>query len=142
MARTEEVIELARTWLGTPYHHQASLKGVGADCVGLVRGVYRELYGVEPNVPLNYSHDWGDANGNEDLVKAGFSYLTPVETRKPGDVVLIRWKSYSVAKHCMILTEPGRAIHAYNRAPVMEIRLSQWWLDKIVYSFEFPEEVN
>jgi cell wall-associated NlpC family hydrolase len=40
------VVALARTWLGTPYHHQASLRGAGADCLGLLRGVYAELYGA------------------------------------------------------------------------------------------------
>jgi NlpC/P60 family putative phage cell wall peptidase len=39
------IVTLARTWLGTPYHHPASTTGVGADCVGLIRGVWRELYG-------------------------------------------------------------------------------------------------
>jgi cell wall-associated NlpC family hydrolase len=38
------IVALAREWLGTPYHHQASLKGVGTDCVGLVRGIWREVY--------------------------------------------------------------------------------------------------
>ena len=39
MARAEAVIAAARGWIGTPYLHQASLKGVGTDCLGLVRGV-------------------------------------------------------------------------------------------------------
>ena len=46
--RRDEIVEAARAWLGTPYHHQASLRGVGCDCLGLVRGVWRELYGPEP----------------------------------------------------------------------------------------------
>jgi len=43
------VIEAARGWLGTPYRHQASVKGVGSDCLGLVRGVWREVMGEEPD---------------------------------------------------------------------------------------------
>jgi cell wall-associated NlpC family hydrolase len=35
-----DIVEEARSWLGTPYHHQAALKGVGCDCIGLLRGVY------------------------------------------------------------------------------------------------------
>ena len=31
MARAEAVIAAARGWIGTPYLHQASLKGVGTD---------------------------------------------------------------------------------------------------------------
>jgi NlpC/P60 family putative phage cell wall peptidase len=40
-----DIVAIARGWLGTPYRHQASLKGVGCDCLGLVRGVYAEAYG-------------------------------------------------------------------------------------------------
>ena len=42
------VISVARSWLGTPYHDQASLRGVGCDCLGLARGVWREVVGPEP----------------------------------------------------------------------------------------------
>lgn len=42
------IVAEARAWLGTPYRHQASLKGVGADCLGLVRGVWRAVVGPEP----------------------------------------------------------------------------------------------
>lgn len=144
MAKTDEVIKLARTWIGTPYHHQASVKGVGVDCVGLVRGVYRELYGRNPDEVINYSADWGDSNGNEDMVAAAYKYLEPVSlsAMQPGNVILIRWKSHRVAKHSMILTGDRRAIHAYNRSPVTEINLSQWWMDKIIYAFAFPDEVE
>lgn len=38
-----DVVAQARRWLGTPWHHQARLQGVGVDCVGLVIGVARAL---------------------------------------------------------------------------------------------------
>lgn len=144
MAKTKQVIELARTWIGTPYHHQASLKGVGVDCIGLVRGVYRELYGIEPPELINYSADWGDANGNEDMVLAAFKYLEPVSLSNvsAGDVVLVRWTKERVAKHCLIMTGDTTAIHAYNRSPVAEINMSEWWRSRIVFAFSFPEEVK
>lgn len=41
------IIAIARSWLGTPYHDQASLRGVGCDCLGLARGVWREIVGPE-----------------------------------------------------------------------------------------------
>lgn len=44
-----DVVQAARGWLGTPYHHQARLQGVGVDCVGLVIGVARELGLVDPS---------------------------------------------------------------------------------------------
>ena len=63
-----QITTLARGWLGTPYHHQASLKGVGTDCIGLVRGIYRELYGGEAEAIPAYSRDWAEATGEETLI--------------------------------------------------------------------------
>jgi NlpC/P60 family putative phage cell wall peptidase len=142
--RTEDIVRIARSWLGTPYHHQASLKGVGTDCVGLVRGIYRELYNVEPPELINYSADWGDSNGNEDMVIAAYKYLEPVPLDQlgPGHVVMVRWKEGRVAKHSMIMTGSRSAIHAYNRSPVTEITLNDWWMARIVHGFSFPEEVK
>lgn len=143
MVKTDQVIQLARDWLGTPYHHQASVKGVGCDCVGLVRGVYHELYGIMPPM-FNYSWDWGDSNGNEELVQAAFKYLEPVaiEDMQPGDVIALRWRKHRVAKHVMILTGKDTAIHAITTAPVTEIHLSDWWKEKIAFVFRFPQEVT
>lgn len=144
LVKTEDIVRIARSWKGTPYHHQASLKGVGVDCVGLIRGVYRELYGVEPPELINYSADWGDSNGNEDMMLAAYKYLEPVPLDQlgAGHVILVRWKEKRVAKHCMIMTGDNRAIHAYNRSPVTEINLNDWWTQKIVYAFAFPQEVK
>lgn len=43
-----DIVTCARTWVGTPYHHQARLKGVGVDCAGVPIGVARELDRVAP----------------------------------------------------------------------------------------------
>ncbi len=45
------IVVTARLWIGTPYLHQASLRGIGCDCLGLLRGVWRDLYGPEPEAP-------------------------------------------------------------------------------------------
>lgn len=138
--RTDQIVAIARSWIGTPYHHQAAVKGVGCDCIGLVRGVFAELYGYMPDVPP-YSEDWGDSNGNEGLLIAGFTYLEPVALldRREGDVIALRWRQHLVAKHAMILTGPDRAIHSYQNATVTEIYLSSWWTSKIVQVFRYPE---
>ena len=59
----EQALAEARTWLGTPYQHQASLKGAGCDCLGLVRGVWRTLYGDEPEATPPYTPDWAERGG-------------------------------------------------------------------------------
>jgi NlpC/P60 family putative phage cell wall peptidase len=47
------VLDIARDWLDTPYQHQASVRGAGCDCLGLIRGIWRTLYGAEPEAPPN-----------------------------------------------------------------------------------------
>ncbi len=57
MPTKDEIVAAARGWIGTPYRHQGQVKGVGCDCLGLVRGVWRDLYGAEPEAPPPYRAD-------------------------------------------------------------------------------------
>ena len=88
--RRAEIVELARAWIGTPYHHQASLRGVGADCVGLLRGLWREIHGTEAERPPAYSRDWAEASGRETLLAAAERHLVrvPIGERAAGDVLV------------------------------------------------------
>ena len=90
MKRTE-IVTAAREWLGTPYHHQASLSGVGCDCLGLVRGLWRELCGPEPELPPPYSPNWAESLGQETLALAALRHLVPVALAqvRPGDVLFL-----------------------------------------------------
>ena len=134
------IVAIARGWIGTPYHHQASVKGVGCDCLGLVRGVWRELYGFEAARVPAYSPDWGDASGAETLLAAGRRYLQeiPLDDLRMGDVFAIRWHGAMSAKHVGILTGPGRFIHAYEKSGVVEVSLSRQWRAMMAGAFRFP----
>jgi NlpC/P60 family putative phage cell wall peptidase len=134
------IVAEARAWLGTPYHHQASLKGVGADCLGLVRGVYRALYGADAEQPPAYSPDWAEATGRETMLEAAGRHLVPVEpaAMRPGDVVVFRLRAGAVAKHAAIISGPAQMIHAIEGAPVSEVHLSPWWRRRIAGVFAFP----
>lgn len=135
-----QVIKLAQQWLGTPYHHQQSLKGVGCDCLGLVRGVYGELYGKNTASITPYSRDWAEASGEETLIIAAREHLIEIEksAHAPGDVLIFRFRKWMVAKHAAIETQGGRMIHAIEQAPVSEVRLSPWWQRHIAAVFRFP----
>jgi NlpC/P60 family putative phage cell wall peptidase len=136
----EEVVRLARGWIGTPYHHQASARGIGADCLGLVRGVWRELYGCEVEAPPPYSRDWAEASGRETMLEAAGRHLRPIEPAEAdaGDVVVFRLRAGTVAKHAAILTGPATMIHAMEGAPTSEVPLSPWWRRRIAGAFAFP----
>lgn len=141
MAQTD-VIAAARGWIGTPYRHQQSAKGAGCDCIGLVRGVWREVIGPEPERAPPYSADWGDASGAETLLLTLEKYLIPVEMidSRPGDVIALRWRPTLVAKHCLILSDENKAIHAIQGSPVSEFWLSRTWRQKFTAAFRFPEQ--
>ncbi len=134
------IIAEARSWIGTPYRHQASLKGAGCDCLGLVRGVWRALYGEEPECMPAYSRDWAEATSRETLAEAGGRHLLPVarDAFQGGDVLLFRWRTGLVAKHAAVLTDGGTMIHAHDGAAVAEVAFAPWWRRRLAYVFRFP----
>jgi len=134
------IITEARQWIGTPYHHQASVKGIGCDCLGLVRGVWSALYGCDPEEPPPYSRDWAEAKGRETLAEAAARHMRRVALQKiaPGDVLLFALNDHAPAKHCAILSEQGRMVHSYEAHPVAEVTLSPWWHRRIRFAFAFP----
>jgi NlpC/P60 family putative phage cell wall peptidase len=139
----EDVVIVSRQWLGTPYRHQASAKGVGTDCLGLLRGVWRELIGQEPELTPPYTPDWAEALGQEQLLGAARRHLIEIGIGDavPGDILLFRMGLGHPAKHCAILSAPGRIIHAYWGRSVCETRLVPWWQRRIAAAFRFPDIV-
>lgn len=137
-----DIVLCARSWLGTPYRHQASSKGIGTDCLGLIRGVWRECLGEEPVRAPSYSADWSEATQQEELWRAAKAYLNEVHRdAMVGDVVLFRMRDGMVAKHLGIVASVGQAttfIHAYQGHGVVESHLSTPWRRRVVSLFEFP----
>ena len=139
------IVTAARGWLGTPYRHQAACRGAGCDCLGLVRGIWREVKGAEPERPPAYSMDWAEPARQEALWQAAARHLRAKALRDEaaGDVILFRMRAGSVAKHLGVVAETGaRAtfIHAYSGHGVVETALSAPWRRRIVARFQFPEE--
>ncbi|HEX6865733.1 MAG TPA: peptidase P60 [Caulobacteraceae bacterium] len=141
--RREAIVAAARSWLGTPYQHQASLKGVGCDCLGLVRGVWREVYGDEPEPPPPYRADWAEMGSAQTLLEAAARHLIPIEIEafRPGDVLLFRMTADACVKHAAIVSaaEPGaKIIHAYWGRACVESWLGPWWRRRLAAAFSFP----
>ena len=136
------VIAIARSWLGTPYHDQASLKGVGCDCLGLARGVWREIVGPEPFPIPPYSRDWGETGPREVLADGARRMMMPEiapSAAGPGALVLFRMTPRAIAKHVGILTGPDTFLHAYERLGVIEEPLAPPWRRRIAFAFLFPQ---
>lgn len=139
MTTRNDIIAEAREWIGTPYRHQHSTKGAGCDCLGFVRGVYREVIGPEPETPPNYSPSWGEADRREVLLTAAQRHLVAIDDPQPGDVLIFRMKRGMIAKHCGIVSSATHMIHAYQGADgVAESALVPFWRSKIVGTFRYP----
>lgn len=136
----DRVLTAARNWIDTPYMHAASMRGVGCDCLGLVRGIWRDIYGDEPEMPPPYAPDWIETCGRETLKEAAARHMNAIgpDAALPGDLVLFRIGYGSVAKHAAILTDENKIIHAYSRHAVIESPMGTWWKRRLTYAFSFP----
>ncbi len=138
---TGAIVEAARAWIGTPYVHQASVKGAGTDCLGLVRGIWREFHGTEPETLPAYTPDWGEVGQVELLLGGAGRLLRPAPDEEPGDVLVFRMRAGAIAKHMGILAQTGKQasfVHAYDRHGVVESPLSAPWRARIAGRFRFP----
>jgi NlpC/P60 family putative phage cell wall peptidase len=132
----EAVVGAARAWLGTPYRHRAATLGAGCDCLGLIRGVWRMLYGDEPGPVPNYRADGRDGAG---LLEAAERYLERAEGIASGRVVLFRLGRHIAPRHCGIMVTPTRFVHAQERLGVVEGNLTEGWRKRVVGVFDFPQ---
>lgn len=139
-----DVVRIARSWIGTPYLHQASVKGVGCDCLGLLRGVWREIHGAEPELVPAYTPDWSEPQGEERLLAAALRHFARVDNAPLaiGQVLLFRMRKGAVAKHLGLVAEVGNQpqfIHAYSGHGVVQSPLSDPWRKRIAARFIFSE---
>lgn len=144
MTDNQRAVAEARSWIGTPYLHQASVKGAGTDCLGLLRGVWRALLGSEPEAVPVYTDDWAEPSREEVLLQAAERWLVRKADSDAGtgDVLLFRMRQGSIAKHLGIQSEIGdRAafVHAYTNHGVVESPLSLPWQRRIAARFTFPD---
>lgn len=124
--------------------HQASVKGVGCDCLGLLRGIWREVLGAEPEAVPAYTADWSEPQGDEVLHAAALRHMQQVTTQdiRAGQILLFRMRDGAVAKHLGIASvhDPHpHFIHAYSGHGVVESPLSKPWRKRIAARFVFSQ---
>lgn len=128
-----EVVHEARSWLGTPFHHQGRLKGTGVDCAGVIVGVLSALEISTVDV-----QGYGHRPDTRQLEQLCHAHLTEVglEDALPGDVLLITIDH--APQHMAFMTDIGM-LHAYaQRRKVVEHIIDQDWTEKITAVFKIP----
>lgn len=133
------LIAEARTWLGTPWHHQAAVRGAGCDCIGFVRGAAEPFIG-RIDQPMDYAATWPLYRSEERLRDAFAARATeiPFAEALPGDILLFG-AGRGPAHHCGFLSDDNRLLHCYREAgAVVEQDLSEFWTGKLRAAFRLP----
>lgn len=132
------VIVSAHWWIGTPWKHQASLRGIGTDCIGLIVGVARELgiHGAKEFAADTEIAGYGREPKPDMLEAACDRYLDPCADPKPGDILLLKFTAEP--QHFAIISQPDYMIHAYAQArKVVENRIDDVWRSRIVRAYSY-----
>lgn len=146
MTLQTDIVNQARTWIGTPFHHQARLKGKGCDCLGLIVGVVDELGLKDSTGRLLASYDEVTYSKEPDgtyLIQklTGLLEEVPVAEARAGDLVLFKVRENP--QHLAILTDYEGMIgmiHCYAQARrVVEHRLDDDWKSRLIKVFRWQQ---
>jgi cell wall-associated NlpC family hydrolase len=132
-AQRAAVVAEARSWIGTPYHNCADIKGAGVDCGMLLVRVFVDTGLCDPFEPRPYPADWHLHRSEERYLGFVFDRCAELdvaagETPQPGDVIVFLYgRCYS---HGGIITRghPLTFVHAYWPARLVleeELRRNQ-----------------
>lgn len=144
----KQISVAAHKWVGTPYQHQASMRGRGCDCLGLIRGVWREVIGPEPEIRPTYTPNWDQKNGDDLLLNALETYFQRVEINEfqVGDIVAFKLRRTGLIKHVGIIVEARSSgammIHSYSNRGVVVGPLGMSWRRRCVGQFQFPRRID
>lgn len=124
-----KLVTEAVSWLRTPYHHQALVKGVGVDCAMFPIGVYRNaLHRFTEFDPRPYPVEWHLHRDEERYL----DHLESCGARKvevPGDGDIAMFKFGRTVSHGGIVipreTNSLRFIHSYIGRGVIITDLSE-----------------
>ena len=134
------IVEKAREYLDTPFHHQGRLKGVGVDCIGLLRCVADEIF--PPNELSNHDcPNYARIPQGTKILDEMDKVLVRIPKSKAalGDVYIF-WTDPSTKhpQHAALITDIG-IIHTWERAgKVVETHLGEFWEERVLCTFTFP----
>jgi len=123
----------ARAWIGTPFHHQGRVKGVGVDCLGLMVGVINSLGGHIVDRPAYSRYPTGDylLDGmREQLLEI------PIDEATTGDLFVSAERNH--ANHVMFYdAETETVIHSYWANKKVVEQPAKLMKNKIIGAFRY-----
>jgi NlpC/P60 family putative phage cell wall peptidase len=143
MTTRAQIVAAAQAWIRTPYQHQASLRGVGVDCIGLIRGAARDAGLVDPFAAgMARDYEGYSAKPNPRLLLAAcYRFMNPieVESARLADVLVFAFPERGIKdpQHFGIISrlDPTYIIHSIAPFRVVEHRVDEVWRSRIVGAF-------
>jgi len=114
MNKRNEIVKEALTWVGTPYHHAAKVKGGGTDCAMILIEVYSTVGLIENFTPEYYPMDWALHRGEERYLENVLKYAEETTSPKIGDIIV--YKFGRCISHAGILIGDNQMVHAWMRS--------------------------
>ena len=111
------VVQAAREWLGTPYHHRGAIRGVGTDCGMSLIKVFAQAGVIQEFDPGPYPMDWMLHQGEERYLGIVERFAKPTDKPKPGDIALFKFGR--CISHGGIIVGWPEIVHAYKEAGCM-----------------------
>lgn len=156
MKTREEVVNEAASWIGTPVHQNAMVKGAGVDCGRLLYAVYRfaEIIPAEdapepddPSGPVTgrYSPDWYCNTTEERYLRRAMRYAALIAetfcTRSvralPGSLALVKCVGSKLYNHGGIVVSWPHVIHlGYHDVEQICVMHHRNWTHKEVAIFD------
>ena len=143
----KEIIQEAESWEGTKWAHQAALKGVACDCIGLICGVYKNITGVEFDNIINYAQTPFFYCREERLYQELQKYLIeiPVKDAKQGDILTFAYRERFPDHHLGIILNDGFFIHSCCDPGVNKViitRYDEQWKARTRHAFRYPGVID
>jgi len=139
----QQIVDKAREYVGTPFHHQGRLKGVGVDCVGLIICVSKELgLGLEKYDNTNYSRSPSSTALFDVIAKTNLVELPSLDIQL-GDILVFFLNPRTRApQHIAFFSDIGM-IHTYEKAKkVSEHSFTKKWRESLLTVFRFPQAME
>lgn len=139
MVSRDEILRVARSWLGTPYRHQGRNRR-GVDCIGLIWVVSRDLGLPTPSIP----NDYGQTPRGRVLLDGCERHLVKVPTGFAyGSVCIFYGTDVGQAQHFAIIGKVRAyptMVHAFSKTKcVTEGPIDRFWQPRLIATYEFPD---
>ena len=138
------VIACARSWIGTPFRHQAKCKGAGVDCVQLIAAVGEEagVMKIDPAKAAPFQ-GYGRTPNPARMGDALRTFMVAIaaDQMRQGDVAWMQWRDNLPMHLAVIGAHKGRQTLIHALAEIgrcVEHGFTQEWKDRAVSYWRYP----